>query len=321
MTFIGLAIGKFKELKDEKCLINNYFNKATVTETNNLNKTKSAEVNIKSLETSDNFIEKTNTPTITLSKNLLNENDTSHQPSCSKNIDFFRNSASKNTIESNNITQNKLSLNFSKQKLNVKPSEDYAVETNPVKKLNVSSFFLKKLQSVSPIKEFNKDCPVPKFTGVNDKDDKMSSNKTHSENKSKTPHNSLEGKNSSCIGFFCKKIDTSLQTEQEVKKSVIQIENSVIEESNPGDDPFKLLCDKCLKKIDINEYDEHIDHHVAVELSKQLNSIESGNKTSLSVSNLHNSRKRKQGRPKSSSVKKPCNNSIPSYFKPSLNSS
>ncbi|XP_050540590.1 DNA polymerase eta-like [Daktulosphaira vitifoliae] len=330
LTFIGLAVGKFKELKDEKYLINNYFNKATVTDTNNSNQTKSAEVNISILETSNNCIKQANTHTVKPLRSILNEHYVTHQPSCSKNyFPTCNSSVSNNTIKQSNITQNKLSIEFPKQKLKKEQLEDHKIETDQVNKLDVSSFFLKKLQSVSPTKVSNNDCLEHKFVDVNNKDNKLTLiNTTYSENEIIVSNKSLDDKQSSDIGFFCKKIDIALQTKEEVKKSLFQIESSsIIEESNFGEDPLKLICDKCLRKLDIDEYDEHIDHHVAVELSKQLNSIktvkiiENVSKTSSSVSNLHNSRKRKLGRPKSLSIKKPCKNSIPSYFKPSLNSS
>jgi len=79
--------------------------------------------------------------------------------------------------------------------------------------------------------------------------------------------------------------------------------------------------------IDIDTYDEHVDHHVAIELNESLNTINPvqplNNRTLKSKppkkKKTECGLKRKQNsKASSSNHKKPCT-SISSYFKPLLN--
>lgn len=92
--------------------------------------------------------------------------------------------------------------------------------------------------------------------------------------------------------------------------------------SNDEEVPSVLLCEKCNKMIDINVYEEHMDHHVAVELSKSLNSSDlttsTNNKMHKDTKTLVNNggKKRKNNSKESGSNPKKPYRRISTYFKP-----
>jgi len=79
--------------------------------------------------------------------------------------------------------------------------------------------------------------------------------------------------------------------------------------------------------IEIDEYDEHIDHHVALELSESLNVTNPRQTLNNKIINNELTKKKKNesgkkrkhnSKASSSNSKKPCT-SISAYFKPLLN--
>ncbi|VVC33008.1 UmuC domain,DNA polymerase eta/kappa/iota/IV,DNA polymerase, Y-family, little finger domain [Cinara cedri] len=92
--------------------------------------------------------------------------------------------------------------------------------------------------------------------------------------------------------------------------------------SKDNDIPTMLLCEKCNKTIDINLYEEHIDHHVAIELSKSLNSSDLTKPANVKIPKElitqvnSGGKKRKNDSKTSGSNPKKQYRRISTYFKP-----
>lgn len=182
---------------------------------------------------------------------------------------------------------------------------------------NLNSFFSRKLEGIAPIKnqENNKLTIVlsPSVNSIN-----LSTKNLEVISPSKIIQNDTVETTitQSPDSFFMKK----LKIVSPLKHQTNQL--PITEDSVEGT-PTTLLCEKCNKLIDINQYDEHIDFHVAVELSKSINAtqivqptnnIKSKSETSKNKCN----KKRKFSKSSDSNSKKPCT-SILTYFKPILN--
>lgn len=189
-------------------------------------------------------------------------------------------------------------------------------------KLNINSFFSKKLEIISPVKNQvnNKLTTVVQSSSVNSVS--FFSKKLEIISPSKNIQNDVVERIQPLDSFFTKKL-----SKHQTNNDPASIIEPPIIENNVGDTPTMLLCERCNKMIDIEQYDEHIDHHIAIELSKSINATDIvrpiNNKINKSgpakKKDNECGQKRKHNSKASGSIsKKPCM-SISSYFKPVLN--
>ncbi|XP_050419950.1 DNA polymerase eta-like [Adelges cooleyi] len=311
LTLIGLAIGKFKEMKEGKSLINNYFNKATAVETKQTNDINSTALDCKQPIHSETYVDKINKNDCLVLTQVFEKPKEIYQPSTiSKSNDSITNNEKLNSEKSEKINETN---NIHQE------SQQYKLKSTS----QLGGFFFKKLESIPPIKPHKTgEFSLTEFNKTNHEDNNTyKSDKVTSEDK-KELYDSHSIKQPFATGVFLKKLDYVSPSKQVIRDDLSIEENSVVETAIE-DNPFKLSCDRCNKLIDIEEYDEHLDHHIALELSKQLNSVENVNKIAK-IDGLHkspnktvnNNRKRKLGIPKSPKTKKSCTKNISSYFKP-----
>jgi len=185
-------------------------------------------------------------------------------------------------------------------------------------KSNLNSFFSRKLEVISPLKNQinNKLTTVVLSPSVSSINLPLKHVEINSSSKS-IQNDTVQSIIQSPSSFFMKKLETVSPSKHQANQLPI-IEDSV------GDIPTTLLCERCNKLIDIDHYDEHIDFHVAIELSKSINTAQTvhptNNEKSKNETTKKNicSKKRKHMKSSNSNSKKSCI-SITSYFKPVLN--
>jgi len=209
--------------------------------------------------------------------------------------------------DANNYSLNSIEKNQNLDSTNEKPN-----------KSNLNSFFSRKLEVISPVKNQvnNKLTTVVLSPSVSSID--LPSKNLEINSFSKSIHNdTVESITQSPSSFFVKKLETVSPSKHHINQLPI-IEDSV------ENIPTTLLCERCNKLIDIDHYDEHIDFHVAIELSKSINATQivqpTNNEKSKNETTKKNvcSKKRKHLKSSNSNSKKSCL-SISSYFKPVLN--
>lgn len=224
-----------------------------------------------------------------INKTLRNEN-------CS-----ISNKQSSSKCPSLSLNQQKLSLNCNlsnKQKsenstddingVETKQNSKYEIQTNKQNKQDIDSFFNKKLEIISPSKIIQND--------------------------------NLEivspSKQQNCYSSVSKQIFQPHTTADSNANDLC---------SNAEEVPSVLLCEKCNKMIDINMYEEHMDHHVAVELSKSLNSSDlttskhfKMHKKTKTLVNIGGKKRKNNSTESGPSPKKPYRR-ISTYFKPIMN--
>uniref|UniRef100_A0A2S2N6C2 DNA polymerase eta n=1 Tax=Schizaphis graminum TaxID=13262 RepID=A0A2S2N6C2_SCHGA len=323
ISFLGVAIGKFVEI-NAKSSIENYFNKGAVKEEKDItiplprpeNSTTCSKINSESNSSNTSSLFSNQLPP---SLNNFKHKNNETCISDVKNLKTMFAAQMKNSNSS--LTHSSLTLQNLTSKKEIR--QQYKHEIN--------SFFTKKLEIISPIKnQVN-----GKLTTVVDKcssenpvgfllesPDVISSSKKISNDNHNRPDKSTDS-------FFSKKLEIVSPTKHHQKvdesESVPTIQFSTTEDTIDCV-PITLLCEKCDKMIEIDAYDEHIDHHVALELNESLNitnSIQPLNnkiiKNELVKKKKNESCKKRKHNSKASNSnpKKPCT-SISSYFKPLL---
>lgn len=262
-------------------------------------------------------------------------NDTVKETPCnenkldSKNSSFLSNQLQPSLLHSNTKKTSASNVKniktmFAQMKNSIVINQDVNFKKEEIKKqnkLNINSFFSKKLEIISPVKnQVNNKLTVVQSSPVNSVS--FFSKKLEIISPSKNIQNDpVERITQPSDSFFTKKL-----SKHQTNNDPVSIIESPVIENNVGDTPTMLLCERCNKMIDIEQYDEHIDHHIAIELSKSINATEivrpinKINKSKLTKKKDNEcGQKRKHNSKASGSIsKKPCT-SISSYFKPVLN--
>lgn len=193
-------------------------------------------------------------------------------------------------------------------------------------KLDMNSFFTKKLEIISPVKN-----QVNVKLKTVDQSSSGSSNLLESTLSNNILNDNQEKTSQPADSFFSRKLEIVSPTKHQKTddsriESIPTVESSITEDTTECM-PKTLLCERCDKMIDIDTYDEHIDHHVAMELNNSLNIISSvqpfnnrilQSKPTLKKKNERGLKRKQNSKASSSNPKKPCTN-ISSYFKPLLN--
>ncbi|CAH1732942.1 unnamed protein product [Aphis gossypii] len=196
---------------------------------------------------------------------------------------------------------------------------------------STDSFFTKKLEIISPVKNQvngNLTTVVDKFSLPSSVGFELESPGVISPSK-KILNDNPNRSDQSTDSFFSKKLEmvspSKYQKSDELESVPIVQFSSTEDTINCA--PTTLLCERCDKMIEIDEYDEHIDHHVALELSESLNVINPRQTLNNKIINNELTKKKKNesgkkrkhnSKASSSNSKKPCT-SISTYFKPLLN--
>lgn len=198
-------------------------------------------------------------------------------------------------------------------------------------KLDMNSFFTKKLEIISPVKNqvnvklttADQSSSASSVGILMESSDVISPSKSMNDN-----HNRITEPEDS---FFTRKLEivspSKHQETDDARIESVPVVQSFIVEDTIACAPITLLCERCDKMIDIDTYDEHIDHHVALELSESLNVINPvqplnnrilKSKPTKKKKNEGGLKRKQNSKASSSNPKKPCT-SISSYFKPLLN--
>lgn len=317
LSYLGVAIGKFKEVK-VKSSIDNYFNKGISKEEHDIN---SQPVNSPSCSYSNSHIIPCNQQLLLDLKNIATPANQPSKPLNHSNLkkNNISNSDVKNIKNMFSLMQDVCHSTITANGLDTKEVKENIKQN----KNNLNSFFSKKLEIISPVKNQDNDKPpssVP-FSSVS-----FFSKKLEKISPSKSSQN--EHITSSLNNFSLKKLEMPSCSKDQTKsdvESIPTVQFSIADEGN-DEDLTMLLCERCNTKIDINQYDEHIDFHVATELSNSLNAseilrpINDEKHTNGPIKKINNKsgKKRKQNSSASiSNPKKSCS-SISSYFKPIL---
>ncbi|XP_025200444.1 DNA polymerase eta-like [Melanaphis sacchari] len=332
ISFLGIAIGKFLEI-NAKSSIDNYFNKGAVKEEKDNNiplprpekSTTSSKIIIESDSSTPINQQQFNTKANTLLSNhhpsSLNYSKDKKKETCTNDVKNLKTmfaqmkDSSSSSIQSSSTLQNKSSKKEIRQQY----------------KHDINSFFTKKLEIISPVKnQVN-----GKITTVVDKCSSASSVGFLSESSDviyptkKILKDNHDRPDQSTESFFSKKLEIVSPTKHQKindSKSVPIVQSSITKDTIDCAS-FALLCERCNKMIEIDAYDEHIDHHVALELSESLNTINPlqplnnkiiKNELSKKKKNESGKKRKHNSKASSSNSKKPCT-SISSYFKPLLN--
>lgn len=308
LKFLGVAIGKFVEVKASS-LIDNYFNKGISKEIN-YNQQQSNEPS----ESSTSFTEqqegsKKSSP---ISKQL------------SSNLSVFYSSAEKNETYTNSLKNTKTMStqikNFSNLVTNFIETETN-VNSNPITENKCKSFFCSKLKIISPIKTLeneksNTDVPSHSKSFFSKKLEIIS------------PSKKVDQQNHEMVSFFAKKLEMISPSKNQTNSATILTVQSPVTKNRFEDAPMTLLCEHCNQMIDIDQYDEHVDFHIAVNLSKSLNTADiqptnndelHKNKSTKKKKNERGQKRKCDSKESKLNPKKSCT-SISLYFKPVLNS-
>lgn len=333
LSFLGVAIGKFVEF-NVKSSIDNYFNKGTVSkeEESVCNQSIHKPESRASCSTISDTVESDSSKSC--DKKLQSNPKSSavilnQLPSLSNNINC------KKTDNCLNNNVKSIKTMFAEMKSTNKSYDDSTATIqnvdikNESKKSSINSFFSNKLKIMSPVKN-----------QVNDKVSDLSSRASPVSFFSKkleiiSPSKNILNDNvlpatRAQDGFFSRKLEIVSPSKPETSNDspLLAVIQPPIMEETDGDVPSKLLCERCEKMIDIDLYDEHYDHHIAVELSKSWNSdgiVKPLVKSELHQNGLSKKKKNESGQKRkhnsntsNSDSKKQCS-SISSYFKPVLN--
>ncbi|XP_060847284.1 DNA polymerase eta-like [Rhopalosiphum padi] len=332
ISFLGVAIGKFVEI-NAKSSIENYFNKGAAKEEKVIiiplprpensatcSKIKS-ESNSSTLFNEQKFSSNTSALLSNKLPPLLNNTKHKNNETCISDVKNLKTMFAAQMKNSNSsLTHSSLTLQNVTSKKEIR--QQY--------KHDINSFFTKKLEIISPIKnQVN-----GKLTTVEDKcssenpvgfslesPDLISPSKIISNDNHNRPDKSTDS-------FFSKKLEIvspSKHQKTDESETVPTIQFSITEDTIDCA-PVTLLCEKCDKMIEIDAYDEHIDHHVALELNESLNNTNSiqplnnkiiKNELVKKKKNESCKKRKHNSKASNSNLKKPCT-SISSYFKPLL---
>lgn len=332
MLFLGISISKFVKIK-VKSSINNYFSKGIAQDSNNFdiqssipeNETTYSEIN--NASGSDSF-----TP--------LEPIYTNNKESSSKSCTHISSQQLDNSNAKNNDTsagdmrniktmfaQMRNASNSCTSYLSSAENVDRKIEKVKKNKnqLNMNSFFSKKLEIISPTKKQLNDPLSAIVQTASTSSTSFFSKKLEVISPSKNVQNDdkVELSNQSPDGFFSRKLETVSPSKCQITNhDSVSIIQSPVTEVSADSAPTMLLCERCNNTIHIDEYEEHTDHHVAMELSKSLNETDIiqplSNEKHKPIKTYENGKKRKINSKNFSKQKKPCSD-ISSFFKPVLN--
>lgn len=334
LSFLGISIGKFVKITI-KSSINNYFSKGVAKDKKDLNiqsgilenEITDSEINNASGSDSCTLLE----PIHTNDQEFSSKNSTlisTEQLSSLHSSNTKKNDSSKGDIKSikTMFAQIRNASNCSKNYNS--PTENIVTKIENRKKnnnqFNMNSFFSKKLEIISPTKNQLNEQVSGKVLPASTSSLKFSEKlEVISPSKNISNDDEVKQSNQSPDGFFSKKLEivspSKYQNTNHDSESTIQ---SHINELDDDSVPTMLLCERCNNMIHINEYDEHIDHHVAIELSESLNETDVIQSTSKEkhkpIKNNETSKKRKNKSKSFLQQKKPCSD-ISLFFKPVLN--
>lgn len=308
--YLGVAIGKFVEVK-ATLSIDNYFSKGVSKEENILlNK---PEIKASSSKTD-------------VSAAICTVHVEQKSTNFKKNTTVAHHSSvKKNEVSTNSIKNIKTMFAQMKNSINLVPNcieteNNLSTITENTMKNNVDSFFSNKLKIISPVKNVaNSSSEIPSTS------ESFFSKKLKIISPSKNIQTDIDKKVTPLPdNFFSKKLQMLSEDQANSNLSSLSTIQSPVNESNFENGPVKLLCERCNQMIDIEEYDEHIDYHFAFELDKSLNTIDTIRSTTVDKTCTTKSKKKKNeygqkrkynSKESSSNHKKPCK-SISSYFKP-----
>jgi len=333
ISFLGVAIGRFVEI-NAKSSIDNYFNKGTAKEGKDINSqltipedsTTCSNINGDSgsstLFNVQQFNSKASAPLSNQSLQSLNHSDDKKNKTCISDAKNLKTMFAQIKNSDNSLTNSSSTLQNVNSKKEIKKQYKH----------DINSFFTKKLEIISPVKnQVNVKLTTPDQSSsassvgfLIESSDVISPSKCILNDN----HNRITQPGDS---FFSRKLEivspSKYKKTDDSRIEPVPIIQSSITEDTIECTPITLLCERCDKMIDIDTYDEHIDHHVAMELSESLNIINPEQplnnrilKSKLTKKKKNDSGlKRKQNsKASSSNPKKPCT-SISSYFKPLLN--
>ncbi|XP_015373333.1 PREDICTED: DNA polymerase eta-like isoform X2 [Diuraphis noxia] len=329
ISFLGVAIGRFVEI-NAKSSIDNYFNKGSAKEVKDINiqltRPENSTTYSNSNSESDNptpfeqqLNSKTSAPLSNQSPLPLNHSDNKKNKTCVSDIQNLKTMFAK--IKSSDTSFNNSSSTL--QNVNSKK------EIKKQYKLDMNSFFTKKLEIISPVK--NQVNVKLKTVNQSSTENSVLLESSGKISPSKNVLNdNLERTSQPTDSFFSRKLEIVSPTKHH-KPDNTKIESLPTVQSSITEDtiecvPKTLLCERCDKMIDIDIYDEHIDHHVAMELNNSLNinPVQPLNnkihesKPTVKKKNERGLKRKHNSKASNSNPKKPCA-SISSYFKPLLN--
>lgn len=317
LSYLGVAIGKFVEVKTTLS-IDNYFSKGVSKEENNILLNK-PEIKVSS--------SKTDISTATCALHV-EQKPTSPKKST---ITTHHSSVKKNEVSTNSIKNIKTMFAQMTNLTNLVPNciekeNNLSTIMENTKQNNVDSFFSNKLKIISPVKNLE-----------NSSDEIPSTSESFFSKKLKiiSPSKNIQNDNVEKVtqlpdSFFSKKLQMPSEDQTNSNLSSLSTIQSPVNESNFDENALmKLICERCSQMIDIEEYDEHVDYHFAFELDKNLNTINTTRSTTVDKTCTTKSKKKKKNEhgqkrkynskeSSSSNHKKPCM-SISSYFKPVFN--
>lgn len=287
LSFLGVSIGKFVET-NVKSSIDNYFIRGITKEEKH---------------------------------NNIQSSNVENEASCSKNN--IQSSSYINTKKNETVDVKSIKTMFAEMKntsncsvSSIGKNQNLGSKNEKQNKLNLNSFFSRKLEVISPVKNQVND----KLTTVVSPSSAISINSFPKDLELISPSKSIQNYTIESVtqlpnSFFMKKLET-------ISPSKHQANLLSITEDDVEDIPTTLLCEQCNKQIAIDNYDEHIDFHVATELSKNINETQivkpRSNEKVKNETTKKNIKKRKLLKSSDSNSKKQCT-SISSYFKPVLN--
>lgn len=328
LSFLGISIGKFVKIT-VKSSIHNYFSKGVVKDEKDLNIQsgipKNGTINSEINDTSQNDTYTDDQESSTKNSTL---NSTEQQLPSLENSNNEQNDTSTGNMKNIKTMFAQMRNTSSSSTNNIAFAENVDKEIEKGKKnnnqLNMNSFFSKKLEIISPTKRHLNDQVTGEDLPASTSSISFFSKKLEVISPSKNIQNNSKValSNQSSNGFFSKKLEiVSPSKYQNTKHDSQLINQSPIVEESTDSAPTMLLCERCNNMIHIDEYEEHIDHHVAIELSKSLNEPD----VIGSISNKHkksvtseSGKKRKNNSKSFSKQKKPCSD-ISLFFKPVLN--
>eukprot|EP00102_Acyrthosiphon_pisum_P018963 XP_016656173.1 PREDICTED: DNA polymerase eta-like isoform X2 [Acyrthosiphon pisum] len=334
ISFLGVAIGRFVEM-NVKSSIDNYFNKGAAKEVKNINiqltrpenSTTCSNINSESdsstLFNEQQFKSKISIPLSNQPASSLNHFNDKKNKTCINDVKNLK------TIFVQMKNSDSFFTNSSSTFQNVDPKKEIKQY-----KLDKNSFFTKKLEIISPVKnqvnEKMATVDLPQSSSTSSVGFLLKSSDVISPSKNilNDNHNITTQPADS---FFSRKLEIVSPSKNQ-KTNVSRIELVPIVQSTIIEDtiecaPITLLCERCDNMIDIDTYDEHIDHHVAIELNESLNIVNPvqplnnrilNSKPVKKKKNECGVKRKKNSKASSSNPKKPCT-SISSYFKPLLN--
>ncbi|CAI6354795.1 unnamed protein product [Macrosiphum euphorbiae] len=332
ISFLGVAIGRFVEM-NAKSSIDNYFNKGAAKEVKNINSpltkpensTTSSDINSESnssmLLNEQQFKSKISLPLSNQPPPSLNHSNNKKNKTCINDVKNLK------TMFDQMKNSDSFFTNSSSTLQSVDPKKEIKQY-----KLDKNSFFTKKLEIISPVKNQVKE----KMTTVEQSSSTSSVGFLLESSDVISPSKNILNDNHNITtqpadSFFSRKLENVSPSKNQITNDsrieLVPIVQSIITKDTIEFTPITLLCERCDNMIDIDTYDEHIDHHVAIELSESLNIINPvqplnnkilKSKPTKKKKNECGLKRKQNSKASSSNPKKPCT-SISSYFKPLLN--